>query len=301
VREYRGFALVAVMMILAILSVLGVAGIQSAVVETQISARDRDARQALFVAQSALEEARSTAARGWGRIEVVSTGTVRVATPSPPGLSWSAERYRGFTLVDQNGASFTVTTHTADANPTLHVTPGTPAAGSFVLLRSDFSGAWNGSRLVVVDDAWALASSAVSSPWAGWLLWNAAGEAKVVSASTTNFPVGLPAEVRLALSSDPGPGPYVLSQNPWLRALASGTSCLPGDQDAPGTPECWNRDFSADATLLGSAWVTTRWLTASSSYRLTSVATAGLSRGEVSLRVHRAGRADQQARDWAIR
>ncbi|MBI5443264.1 MAG: hypothetical protein HY900_18875 [Deltaproteobacteria bacterium] len=297
----RGFALAAAMMVLAVISVMGTAGIESATLEIQLSARDRDARQALCVAQAALEEARSYASRGWGKIVPSGINQVRVASLSPPGLPWSDNRYAGFTLVDQSGSSFTVVSHTDSPSPTIHVSGGTPAEGRFLLLRSGFLGTWQGGSLAVVDDGWALASSV--DTWAGWLLWNGAGRAWRVTGSRTRFEVGKPGQVLLGLSSDPGPGPYVLSLHPWLSALASGKASLAGDFDSPRTPERWDRAFTADGITLGSASITATWSVSgqyADTYRLSTVATAGRSSCRASFRVYRPGRTDQQVRDWTV-
>ena len=53
----RGFALAIALMILALLSVLGAAAVESLSIETRISAHDRDARAALYLAEAALGEA----------------------------------------------------------------------------------------------------------------------------------------------------------------------------------------------------------------------------------------------------
>lgn len=299
--DRRGFALAAALLVLALLSVLGTAGIESASLETQLSARDRDAGQARCVAEAALEEARSLAARGWGKIAPSGANQVRVITRSPPGLPWSDGRYVGFTLVDQAGSTFRVDSHTDGPNPTIHLIGGTPASGRFLLVRPGFSGSWQSGKLVVPDDVWAL-SSAVDT-WTGWTLWNGAGEARVVSGSDTRFQVGLPGEVRLTLPSDPGAGPFTLSLHPWLRALAAGRTALPGDYDAPATPERWLRVFEDGGAILGAASVTASWCNAGQyrgTYRLTSAASAGRSASRSFLRIYRAGRPDQQVRDWSV-
>jgi type II secretory pathway pseudopilin PulG len=300
--DRKGFALAATLMVLAVISLLGTVSLQSAAVETQLSARDRDARQALCVAQAGLEEARSCASRGWGKIKPAGSHGVTVVTPPPPGLSWSDGRYAGFTLIDEAGAAYPVAAHTDAPSPTIRLDGGTPVEGRFFLVRSGFPGTWSSGRLAVADDRWALASGV--DTWAGWLLWNGAGEPRVVAGSDTHFPVGAPGEVRLRLASDPGPGPYTLSLHPWLAALASRKSSLPGDFDAPGTPDRWDRVFTAGGKTEGCASVTGTWSATGAyagTYQLTAVATVGRISSRASLRVYRPGRPDQRVGDWVLR
>jgi type II secretory pathway pseudopilin PulG len=302
VDDHRGFALAATLMVLALLSVLGAAAIQSLSIETRISAHDRDARVALYVAETALGEARYYASRAWGKIRLVSPTEVVVDTPLAAGLSWEADRYRGFTLYDRLGASFDVTSHTDDVTPpilTLAVPGQPPADGRFSLVRLIPAAAqWSASELIADDDAWAAASPL--NCWAGWTLWNADGEAFRVDASSTGpATVGPGLSVRLRLAQDPSPGPYQLTLNPWLRNLAAGVT-LPGDGDAaqPG----WDRSVHLDAAHrreLGSASVAAVE-EAPGRYRLTATGSAGPSLRQVSLRVARSGCPDQRSRDWAV-
>ena len=299
----RGFALVAAMMILALLSILGVAAIQSATLETQISARDRDARLALYLAQSALEEARYYAARGWGKVEAYGTGQVRVATPSLPGLDWSDSRYQACLLQDSQGERFPVASYTTGANPVLTVTGGTPAPGRFLLFRDSFTGTWSGSRLDVADAGWAAVSGV--NTWAGWTLWDTGttppSRYKVASSDTTLAP----AAVRLTMSTAPTSptGPFLLSLNPWVSALVAG-SALPGDADT-STASAWDRVFYSDTGAeLGRGSVTARLITSGAykgAHELEAAGRVDASQREATLHVYFAGLPDQRIRDWEVR
>ncbi|MBI5016681.1 MAG: pilus assembly PilX N-terminal domain-containing protein [Deltaproteobacteria bacterium] len=308
--DRRGFALAAALMVLALLSVLGAAAIQSMSIETRISAHDRDARVALYVAETALSEARYYASRGWGKIRPAGTATVEVETPLPPGLAWNTDRYRGFTLVDRGGAPFAILSHTDAATPpvlTLSVPGAPPQPGRFTLVRRiPASAVWSDPDLIVDDDPtnpWS-ASSPVNG-WAGWTLWNADGDAFRVRASSTGpASAGPGLSVRLTVTlpagvPTSGAGPYELSLNPWLRDAAAGAT-LPGD-DQPTEPG-WGRTIYLDAghhDVLGSAAIETVEEDPGV-YRLTATGRSGPSLRQVTLRVLLAGRADQRSRDWAV-
>jgi type II secretory pathway pseudopilin PulG len=296
----RGFALAAAMMVLALLSILEVAAIQSTTLEVQISGRDRDSRLALYLAQSALEEARYYAARGWGKLGPAAT----VSTPSPPGLAWDGNRYKGFTLLDSQGDTFTVQSHTSGANPLLAMEAGTPAPGRFLLHKViTGSTSWSGNQLTVDDSGWTDVSGA--DTWIGWLLWDEAGKLYEVTHSGTT-PPGAPTRVVLTVSPSPSPlpsGPYVLSRNPWLSALAAGTAPA-GDADS-ASPNTWDRVFfSASGQEIGTGRVTARLLRTGAyagTYELAAAGEAGMSRREAALHVFQAGRPSQRVRDWKVR
>jgi type II secretory pathway pseudopilin PulG len=314
----RGFALAASLAVLALLSVLGAAAIQSTTLEVQISARDRDARSALYIAESALEEARYYAARGWGKITFSgvwvagSIADVTVATPLPPAsiLPWSANLYTGFRLYDSTGADFPVVgnTDTLPYRITIDSSPnGEPSPGRFVLVREIPSPSvtppetTSVSSNVLTVAGWAPASALASGTdtWRGWTLWDSNGQPLQVEASTSDAVSGV---VTLAVPAGqtPGPGPYTLSINPWLAAL-TGNSAPAGDAD-PSTPAAWDRTFTDNATpsnTLGSAGVTAQWVNPGE-YRMTSVGRTGMSSRKVSLLVHRGGRPDQRVGDWKV-
>ena len=301
----KGFALAAALMILALLSVLGAAAIQSTTVEVQLSAHDRDSRAALYAAQGALAEARYYAARGWGKVSRQGVNDALLETPLPPGLAWEADLYRDFTLVDRLGESFPVLSHTDDLAPpvlTLAVGAAPLTEGRFVLTRTvpEASTEWRAADLdlAINDNAWALQSPA--NCWQGWTLWNAAGTAFAVASSASGpATVGGGQALLLRLASDPRPGPYTLSLNPWLRALAAGLA-LPGDADAGTAP--WDREFSFDPARpgeLGTAAVTAA-AEGAGTYRVTAAGTLGASSAVASLRVRRAGLPDQTTRDWTV-
>ncbi|MHB8766738.1 MAG: PilX N-terminal domain-containing pilus assembly protein, partial [Deferrisomatales bacterium] len=135
-RRDRGFALAAALMVLALLSVLGAAAIQSTTLEVKISAHDRDARAALYLAEAALEEARYQIARSWGGTERHAPNQVRVTAPAPaPAGFWDDQRYVGFTFVGDDGASFSITDHTPGPNPVVTVDAGDPAVGLFTVSK----------------------------------------------------------------------------------------------------------------------------------------------------------------------
>lgn len=288
----NGFALAAAMMVLALLSVLGVAAIESTTLEVKISAHDRDARAALYVAEAALEEARYYTARGWGMIRPYSPEQVEVTTAMPAGFSWDG--LAGFTLVDEGGVSYPIAS--VAGSPTLiTMAPGSgdPKPGRFVIYRPIPPATWNAPYLDVNEPAWV----PTSADYTGWLLWNGDGNSyKVQGTSTTGT------DVRLRLStSDPGPGPYALSLNPWLGALESGTA--PPEDARTATP-AWDREFGA----MGRAEVNADRTTSGNyrgTYLLTSrgfVELAGVTlEREATLRVYGAGRPDQRVGDWTVR
>lgn len=292
------------MMVLALLSILGMAAVQSTSLEVQISARDRDARAALYAAEAGLEEARYYAARGWGKIApatppaLPNQANVAVTTALPPGLPWATDFYVGFTLVDSPGQSFPIVANGDALSPILTVSTAGglgPAAGRFTVLRAIPSGAWDGVHLGVADGAWASTSGA--DTWRGWTLWDAGGTAHDVLGSSVTA-LTAPPSVLLRLASAPGAGPYTLSVNPWLSALAAGQA--PAGDDAPGTAGVWDRalDDGAGHTL-GTAALTAR-RTAAGVFEVRSLGRAETAAREVSLVVRRAGLANQQVGTWRV-
>jgi type II secretory pathway pseudopilin PulG len=296
-----GFALAAAMMVLALLSVLAIAATQSTTLETQISAHDRDARSALYVAESALEEARYYVARGWGKIEAYSSGRVRVSTLTPgPADFWHHNRYVGFTLTDAMGASFAIQDHTDVANPVITLTSGDPAPGRFVVYRTipnpaDVAVTWDAasSELRVQSATWAAGTE--SHRWNGWVLWNASGDGFTVLESGTT---AAPDTVWLTFSGDPGAGPYRLSYNPWVAALAAGQT-PPGDDD--GTTTAWDRSFvDTSGNPAGNAEVEATGLAIPGRYQMTSTGHLHNGHRAVSLTVTRAGLPEQRVGDWRV-
>lgn len=295
----RGFALAATLMILALLSVLGAAAVQSLTVETRISAHDRDARVALYLAGTALGEARYYASRGWGKIRGLGGGQAVVETPLPPGLRWEADSYAGFTLYDRRGRAFPVLAHTGGAPPVLTLAAGAdaPADGRFTLVRHvPDTAVWAAPHLTVDDDAWAARSPL--DAWAGWTLWNAEGQAvRVTASSTAPAALGAGLAVRLTLTGDPGAGPFRLAHHPWLRDLAAGAA-LPGDEDPAA--DGWSRAFDLPPRHeVGSATVAAV-VEGPGRYALTAVGVWGASLRAVRLRVTGAGLPEQHAADWAV-
>ncbi|MEW6490062.1 MAG: pilus assembly PilX N-terminal domain-containing protein [Thermodesulfobacteriota bacterium] len=299
----NGFALVAAMMVLALLSVLGIAAVQSTTLEVQISARDRDARAALYLAEAGLEEARYYLARGWGKIEAAAAGQVRVATPiAGPLDSWDGNRYAGFTLVDRTGHGFPIQSHTAAPHPVIAVAGGDPAPGRFFVLReipdpaADPAVTWDAaaSALRVDDPVWAAGTAA--DRWNPWVLWNASRQGFHVRASGASV---IPPSVWLELSGDPGPGPYRLARNPWAAALAAGHGA-PGD--AHGATPAWDRNFADVAgNPLGTARVqASAHPSEAGRYLLSSTGTVDRSRRQVSLTLLRAGLPEQRLGDWRV-
>ncbi|GAB4280448.1 MAG: hypothetical protein Kow0092_36070 [Deferrisomatales bacterium] len=277
----EGFALAASILFLALLSVLGAAAIQSTTLETKISAHDRDARLALYLAEAALEEARYYAARGWGKIAPPASwapGTpywVEVTTPLPDDGSLvptAADAYRHFLLADRTGQTFNVL-HSAGpsgASPSmrleLQVSPGGPfpEAGRFTLLgriavggfgptvnrrgQWEPSGASPGTlRVLDADDTWYNVCAASGLDWTGWTLWDNGGEVWAVSATSC-----APSYVDLQLTPIAGPAgapptlPAQLVRNPWLTWLAAATAAAPGDDDA-STADVWDRVYREGA------------------------------------------------------
>lgn len=299
----NGFALVTALMVLALLSVLGIAAVQSTTLEVQISARDRDARAALYLAEAGLEEARYYLARGWGKLEAVGPGRVRVATPiAGPPDSWDDARYAGFTLVDRTGAAFHIETHTAAPHPVVSVAGGDPAPGRFFVFRevpdpaADPAVAWDAavSALRVDDPVWAAGTAA--DRWNGWVLWNAARQGFPVLGSGAS---AVPPSVWLELSGDPGTGPFRLARHPWAAALAAGLGA-PGDAD--GATPAWDRAFADPA---GDVLGTARVLAAAHAsepgrYLFSSTGTVDRSRRRVSLTLLRAGLPEQRLGDWRV-
>ncbi len=293
-----GFALAAAMMVLALLSVLGIAAVQSTTLEVQISAHDRDARAALYVAESALEEARYYAARGWGKIEPGLAGQVRVATPTAgPADLWDGNRYAGFTLVDAAGAAYSIQSHTDGPNAVVTLVAGDPAPGRFLVFRpipdtTDPSVSWDGAKLSVEDPTWSAGSA--SGRWNGWALWDAAGVGQAVQDSGVS---AFPDAVWLQLASAPGPGPFRLALNPWVAALAAGQR-PPGDGN--GVTSAWDRTFlDAGGNPAGDASVAGTYLEPGR-YRLFSTGNALQARRAVSLIVSRAGLPEQRLGDWKV-
>ncbi|MBE0618614.1 MAG: pilus assembly PilX N-terminal domain-containing protein [Proteobacteria bacterium] len=299
-RPEGGFALAAAMMVLALLSVLGIAAVQSTTLEVQISAHDRDARAALYVAESALEEARYYAARGWGKIAPGSIHEAHVTTPTAGSADfWDGNRYAGFTLVDAAGAAFSIQSHTDGPNAVVTVATGDPAPGRIVVFReipdtSDPTVTWDAatSELRVEDPVWAAGTEA--DRWNEWVLWNAAGDGiPVVGSGKTAFPDA----VWLQLAAAPGAGPFRLALNPWVAALAAGQT-PPGDGDT--ATALWDRSFVDGAgDPAGAAEVRAQSL-GPGRYRLVSSGTLLHGRSAVSLTVTRAGLPEQRLGDWKV-
>lgn len=299
----RGFALVAAMMVLALLSVLGIAAVQSTTLEVQISARDRDARAALYLAEAGLEEARHYLARGWGKIEYFLSAQVKVLTlPAGPSDSWDDDRYAGFTLVDRSGTGFPIQTHTTAPHPVITLVGGDPAPGRFFVVRqipdpaADPAVTWDAvsAELRVDDPVW-VAGTGVAR-WNGWVVWNAAGRGFPVLSSGVSV---APPFVWLRLSGDPGPGPFRLARNPWADALAAAQG-VPGDAD--GATPAWDRTFAdAGGNLLGTARVEARQDPLQPGrFLLSSTGTVDRSRRRVSLALSRAGLPEQRLGDWKV-
>jgi len=296
-----GFALAAAMMVLALLSVLAIAATQSTTLEVQISAHDRDARVALYVAEAALEEARYYSARGWGKIGAWAAGQVRVTTPTAgPGDFWDDHRYAGFTLVDATGASDTIQDHLDGPNSVVTLVAGTPTPGRFVVFRtipdkSDPLVTWDpGTNELQVQDATWFAGTA-SGRWNGWVLWDAAGDAFHVQSSGTT---ATPPTVWLVLPAEPGTGPYRLALNPWVAALAAGQT-PPGDGDT--ATAAWDRSFlDAGGNPAGQAEVAATPLAAPGRYQLLSTGHRHNGHRAVSLTVIRAGLPEQRLGDWKV-
>lgn len=306
----RGFALAATMMVLALLCVLGAMAMQSATLEVQISAHDRDARAALYVAEAALDEARYYVARGWGKVSPglfsppQSLLDLTVTTAFPPGFSLATSRYTDFTLVDAAGRGFTVLDNSTGSF-TVDTTGVTapPAAGRFRLLREGISGVWDDSpkQLTVADPVWAAASGLTPDVWQGWLLWDSTSppNAYPVTASA----VTVAGEVVLtvpSLSGAAASGTFSLTFHPWLHALTTG-SVPEGDVDG-ANGAIWDRVFVDDAGQeLGRAGVQALPLPgAAGSYTLLSRGGVGTRRHTVRLTVLRAGTATQGTGDWVI-
>lgn len=293
------------MMVLALLCLLGMSAVQSTTLEVQLSARDRDARAALYVAEAALEEARYYLARGWGKTAPAGTGRVRVVTRLP-GLPdvWVAGRYAGFTLFDREGRAFPVHSNTGGFPAEVTVAGGDPTPGPFVLVRDlpAVGGSelptvgWDDffSELRVEDPTWA--ESSAPDLWTGWVVWNPVGQGFPVVASGT---LPEPPTVWLRLTGNPGDGPFRMARHPWAEALAAGHG-VPGDQD-PDTPG-WDRIFPGGAAhATGTATVEARADAGEAGrFTLSSVGTVGHSRRRVSLSLRRAGLPDQQLRDWKV-
>ncbi|GAB4254869.1 MULTISPECIES: PilX N-terminal domain-containing pilus assembly protein [Deferrisoma] len=295
-----GFALAATLMLLAILSLLGAAAIQSTTLEVQISARDRDAAAAAYVAEAGLEEARYYAARGWGKLGTATPlgpGSVEVpvVTPIGPPAPWDALScpYVGFTLYDAAGGAYLVADCGGPRDAARFVlgsaTP--PTGGRFVLARELPAPAVAGNRVEVSDPAWALVSP--PGTWTGWTLWDASGASYRVADSENSLLAGT---VTLVLDRAPGGGPYRMSLLPWAAALAAGTAPA-GDADAT-TPAAWDRDFPVSGGT-GRASVTAEE-TAPGRYRLTSTGAVGPSRGLAQVEIRRAGLPDQTLGGWKV-
>ncbi len=303
-RAEEGFALAAAMMVLALLSILAMAAVQSTSLEVQISARDRDARTALYAAEAGLEEARYYAARGWGKLAsatppaLPNQANVSVDTPLPPGASWGADLYTGFTLVDGRGQGFAVVANSDAPAPLITVAaPGglAPAPGRFTLVRTIAGGSWDGVHLTVPDAAWASVSG--SDTWREWTLWDADGGAREVLASSVTA-LTVPPSVLLQLAAAPGSGPYTLAINPWLSALAGGQA--PAGDAVPGTVSAWDRAFDDGAGHpVGTASVTAA-KTGAGAFELRSLGRTETATRQVSLVVRRAGLATQQIGSWKV-
>jgi len=300
-KPNAGFALAAAMMVLALLSVLAIASTQSTTLETQISAHDRDARAALYVAEGALEEARYYAARGWGKMTGWLPNQVQVATPTAgPADFWDGNRYAGFTLVDATGASFGISSHSDGPNAVVTLVAGDPAPGRFVVLRdipdtTDPTVTWDaGAQQLLVEDAtWAAGTAA--GRWDRWVLWNAANQGFTVRDSGSTV---APDTVWLQLSAAPGAGPYRLALNPWVDALATGQH-PPGDGDT--TTAGWDRTFlDAGGSPAGQATVEAAALVAAGRYELFSKGQLHNGHRAVSLAVTWVGLPEQRLGDWKV-
>lgn len=307
----RGFALAATMMVLALISVLGAMAIQSATLEVQISAHDRDARAALYVAEAALDEARYYVARGWGKIAVGSFTPpqaqvdVTVTTDLPPGLLWDDHRYVDFTLVDAAGRTFPILDNvgaTLALDTSGLTTPGAgPSAGRFAVVRVITGWTAPPPNLSVPDGGAVWSVNSGVDTWRGWVLYDDGGVGLAVDSSAVTLDPG----VSLTLSGPLGaftPAPTMtLCYNPWLAALQAGGSALGGDAD-PASPDVWDRVFLDDGGAeLGRAGVQTQPVAGKpGTFSLTSQGGVGTRRHTVRLTVFRAGAPTQGAGDWVI-
>ncbi len=296
-----GFALAATMMLLAILSVLGAAALQSTTLEVQISAWDRDARTAAYVAEAGLEEARYYVARGWGKLGSASSagpGAVEVSVPTPilPAVPWDSGSclYTGFTLYDASATAYTVQDCSGQrgaARFRLAVAVGTPAEGRFFLVREIPAATVSGTALEVPAPDWAVASS--PGTWDGWVVWDGGDRAYRVVASDRDSVAGT---VILRLDASPGPGPYRMGRHPWIASLASGAA-PPGDA-ALASADTWDRDFPV-AGGTGRASVRAE-ASGPGEYRVVSPGLVGRSRGLAQMVVRRTGLPEQAVTSWRV-
>ncbi|HSH68562.1 MAG TPA: pilus assembly PilX N-terminal domain-containing protein [Deferrisomatales bacterium] len=116
-------AMVAAMMVLALLAVLSVAGIATSTLEVRIAANDRDAKQAFYLCEAGLEDAKYKIVRGWGVGTGAGTaptytftfdaGTMPDTVKTGGSIGWSAGRWANFTLADQRGLEYRIQTNAA--------------------------------------------------------------------------------------------------------------------------------------------------------------------------------------------
>ncbi|WP_025321363.1 pilus assembly PilX N-terminal domain-containing protein [Deferrisoma camini] len=297
----EGFALATTMMLLAILSMLGAAAIQSTTLEVQISARDRDARTAAYVAEAGLEEARYYVARGWGKLGAATAaapGAVEVPalTPILPAVPWDSVSclYTGFTLYDASATAYAVQDCSGPrgaARFRLAAAAGTPAAGRFFLVREIPAATVSGTDLEVTDPAWAVVSP--PGTWDGWVVWDADDRAYRVVTSDRNSVAGT---VILRLDAAPGSGPYRMGRHPWIASLAAGTA-PPGDADS-SSADTWDRDFPVSGGT-GRASVRAE-AGGPGEYRVVSPSLVGRSRGLAQMVVRRTGLPEQAVTSWRV-
>jgi len=312
-KNNSGIALPSAIMFLALMSVLGAAAIEFATLEVKISARDRDAKEALYIAEAALDEYKHYIARGWGEIGETGTSTVSIIT-SPLPFAFDADNYIGFTLIDKNLAGHTIEGKTSTPNE-IDLADSAPPGNFWIVKEIPAIGAtvkWDAGpwRLEIFDAAWFLIPD--PAQWSNWTLVNLSGGQKfdvLSSGSLTDYTVTPPDGIYLVTKTYPGSGPFILAYHPWLPALANGTSNnYPGDFDvSPGSEAEWNRSYAlAPATNVEA--IVTAQLLGDGVYSLTSWSFMGLNQRGVSCRVYNSGAvhplltasARQKISDWKV-
>ncbi|MDF1555840.1 MAG: pilus assembly PilX N-terminal domain-containing protein [Deferrisomatales bacterium] len=130
-------ALVAAMMVLALLATLTVAGISTSTLEVGIAANDRDAKQAFYLCEAGLEDAKYKIVRGWGTgsttggsfpdyVFTFDPATMPATVMSGGAIGWNDDQWVNFTLGDERGQQYGIQSNTAAYSVT--TMPPTPNA-----------------------------------------------------------------------------------------------------------------------------------------------------------------------------
>jgi type II secretory pathway pseudopilin PulG len=245
--------LVAALMVLALLSILSVAAIATSTLEVKIAAHDRDAKQAFYLCEAALEKAKYEIVKGWGKgIGGAGTFTFDASTlPAVVQTWWTSNLWQNFTLVDRVGGRYQVTADDPASHGLTLDTSAQPQDG-----RASLFYASSGPLTVAGEPA---GGNDLTVPGAAWAANQWRGHYLVELGTNAVFDVVSNTTDALTLSTPPSsPGLSLYELQAW-RAAGSSLTLPPGipnanwDASAFGSNLWYVRDSSDNVFGIASA------------------------------------------------